>query len=245
MRINDVVGQLVATYTVWNHVLANPRFVRKGRTITWEDYSSAKIIIPSSHADVVKLFEAGQYSFQTTDGSLLQLSYTYAPSKDVLTKARLAFYKVDQQSWEARESGDPEAVEELIAPADSPKLEQPTVHRALSVAWLRIDYSPKSSSGVLHNASHLHLSAFPSARILVAGVPTPKQFVEFVIAACFPEAYREHRLDNNGEYKEPGKMEAVNSQPVPLREDLTCRYLTHIRIPGVQLLPSGGRGGKK
>src|SRR6516165_10951093 len=34
MRINDVVGQLVATYTEWNHVLANPRFVRKGRTIT-------------------------------------------------------------------------------------------------------------------------------------------------------------------------------------------------------------------
>jgi hypothetical protein len=245
MRINDVVGQLVATYTEWSHVLANPRFVRKGRLITWRDYSSAKVIVPSSHADVVKLYEAGQYSFQTTDGSLLQLSYTYASSKDELTKARLAFYKVDQQSWETGESEDPDAVNELIAPENSPNLEPPVVQRSISVAWLRLDYSPKTTSGVLHNSCHLHLGSFPSARVVVAGVPTPKQFVEFIIALCYPDIYRKHRLDNDGRYKEPERMETLNSEPVQLREDLTCRYLTHVRIPGVLLLPTSVRTRKR
>jgi hypothetical protein len=235
MRINDVVGQLVATYTEWAHILANPRFVRKGRSITWHDYSSAKLVVPSTHSDVVKLYEAGQYSFQTTDGSLLQLSYSYAQSKDELAKARLAFYKIDQQSWEIGESNELDAIDELIARNNSP----------VSISWLRIDYSPRTTSGVLHNSCHLHLSAFPSARILVAGVPTPKQFLEFVIALCYPDIYREHRLDNKGGYKEPARMETVNSQPVPLKEDLTCRYLTHIRIPGVLQLPPSGRARKK
>jgi hypothetical protein len=143
MRINDVVGQLVATYTEWGHVLANPRFVRNGRLITWRDYSSAKIIIPSSHADVVKLYEAGQYSFQTTDGSLLQLSYTYATSKDYLTKARLAFYKVDQQSWETVESTDPGAISEQIVPSSSTESDLLAGHRPISISWLRIDFSPR------------------------------------------------------------------------------------------------------
>ena len=245
MRINNVVGQLVAAYTEWSHVLANPRFVRKGRSIAWHDYSSTKILVPSSHADVVKLYEAGQYSFQTTDGSLLQLSYTYAPSRDQLTKARLAFYKVDQQSWEIGESGEPDGVNELIAPNNSPQLEQSISHRPISVSWLRIDYSPKATSGVLHNSCHLHLSTFPDARVAVAGVPTPKQFVEFVIALCYPDIYREHRLNRDGGYKEPARMEIVNSETVPLTEDLTCRYLTHIRIPGVLLSSSLGRSRKK
>jgi hypothetical protein len=245
MRINDVLGQLVATYTEWNHVLANPRFVRKGRLITWRDYSSAKIIVPSSHADVVKLYEAGQYSFQTTDGSLLQLSYTYAPSKDELTKARLAFYKVDQQSWEIVEPDDSDAINGMIVPNRSPELEQLAAHRPISISWLRIDYSPKTTSGVLHNSCHLHLSAFPSARVVVAGVPTPKQFVEFVIALCYSDIYREHRLDKDGAYKEPARMETVNSQPVPLAEDLTCRYLAHFRIPGVLPLTSLGRARRR
>jgi hypothetical protein len=245
MRVNDVVGQLVATYTEWNDVLANPRFVRKGRLITWRDYSSAKIIVPSSHADVVKLYEAGQYSFQMTDGSLLQLSYTYAASKDELTKARLAFYKVGQQSLEIVEPADPDTINDLLLASDSPELIEPAVHRPISISWLRIDYSPKTTAGVLHNSCHLHLSAFPSTRVVVAGVPTPKQFVEFIIALCYPNIYREHRLDKDGTYKEPARMETVNSQPVPVREDLTCRYLTHIRIPGVLLLPSSGRARKR
>lgn len=64
------------------------------------------------------------------------------------------------------------------------------------------------------------------------------------MALCYPEVYRAHRLDTDGWYKEPGKMETVNSQPVPLKEDLTCRYFTHVRIPGVLLPTSAGRARK-
>src|SRR5258707_14781725 len=100
MRINEVLGLLVSTYTDWNHFLANPRFVRRGWVITWQDYSTAKLIVPTSHSDVVQLHERGQYTFQTVDGSILQIYYAYDRSTELLRAARLAFYKVDQSSWE-------------------------------------------------------------------------------------------------------------------------------------------------
>lgn len=233
MRINDVMGQLVSAYTEWNHVLANPRFVRRGRAITWRDYSSAKLVIPIAHSEVVQLYEAGQYSFQTTDGSLLQLSYSYARSRDELVEARLAFYKVDEQSWEVEEPIRAEGDGESLGSTGSPNYDEAVIYRPISISWLRIDYSPKSACGVLHNSCHLHLSAFPAARVAVAGVPTPRQFVEFVVALCYPDIYRNHRLDNGGNYREPVRLETVNSDCVAFREDLVYRQITHFRVPGV------------
>jgi hypothetical protein len=243
MRINDVMGLLVSTYTEWGQVLANPRFVRKERIITWRNYSSARVAIPESHLDVVQLHEAGQYSFQTTDGSLLQIYYSYARSSDVLAEARLAFYKVDERSWEFHEPIEAEFATELVTPVDRATHDEPTIRRPGSITWLRIDYSPKSANGVLHNSCHLHISAFPSARVVVAGVPTPKQFVEFVMALCYPGLYDDHRLDAKGCYKEPAKLTAVNSGCVPFREDLVFQQITHLRIPGVLPAHSARRSG--
>jgi hypothetical protein len=240
MRINDVMGLLVSTYTEWSHVLANPRFVRKGRIITWQEYSSAKLMLPTSHSDVLKLYEGGQYSFQTVDGSLLQIHYAYARTTDELIEARLAFYKVDQRSWEFEENFSEEGPNDQVAPPGSEALD-PIMFRQCSISWLRIDYAPKSASGVLHNSCHLHLSSFPTARLVVAGVPTPKQFLEFVMALCYPDLYRTHRLDENGNYREPNELLSVNSDPVPFREDPIFRQVTHIRIPGVLPAPPVGR----
>src|ERR1700682_1568407 len=230
MRINDVLGLLVSVYTEWNNVLANPRFIRKGRVITWRDYSAAKLLIPNSHSDVVQLYEGGQYSFQNVDGSLLQMYYSYARSTDDLMEARLAFYKIDKHAWDFEEATHVEAASELTPLSNSRFSEKLAPHGP--VTWLRIDYSPQTASGVLHNSCHLHISAFPSARVVVAGVPTPKQFVEFVMALCYPDLYRRHRLDSKGGYKEPAKLATVNSDCIPFREDVIFRQITHLRIPG-------------
>lgn len=231
MRINDVLGMLIAAYTDWNHLLANPRFVRKGRIITWRDYSSAMIVIPQSHLEVVQLYEDGQYSFQTTDGSLLQIYYAYARSGDELQEARLAFYKVDAASWDRSESA--ENPTGAIVPEDKAPLGEQLAQDRVSVPWLRIDYEPKNAGGILHNSCHLHISCFPQGRLTVAGVPTPKQFVEFVVAMCYPDVYSQHRLDDRGNFRELTRLEGINSDCVPFHEDHVIRHLTHLRIPGV------------
>jgi hypothetical protein len=233
MRINDVMGLLVSTYIEWNHVLANPKFIRKGRVITWRDYSSARLAIPESYLDVAQLYEGGRYSFQTTDGSLLQIYYSYPHSNDELAEARLAFYKVDEHSWEFEEPNEAEDTDELVRPIGHVAHDERAIRPSGSINWVRIDYSPRSAGGVLHTSCHLHISAFPSARVVVAGVPTPKQFVEFVMALCYPDIYSKHRLDANGDYKEPAELATVNADCVPFREDIVFGQITHLRIPGV------------
>jgi hypothetical protein len=106
------------------------------------------------------------------------------------------------------------------------------------VSWLRIDYDPEHAKGVLHHDCHMHISAFPSARLVVAGVPTPKQFIEFIMALCYPEVYHAHRLNNSGQYINEGHIVTINSKCVPLTEHNVFRQMTHFRIPVI----SEGRG---
>jgi hypothetical protein len=188
--------------------------------------------MPSSHLDLLQLYEDGQYSFQASDGSLIQIYYSFASSTDELVEARLAFYKVDQQSWDYEEATQDEDLVQSGSFGGGTQEEKPSSTRS-SISWLRIDYSPKSAMGILHNSCHLHLSSFPSARLAVAGVPTPKQFMEFVMALCYPDIYRSHRLDNKGDYKDPLRLAAVNSDCVPFCDDLILSQITHIRIPGL------------
>jgi hypothetical protein len=229
MRLTDVTGSLTSAYLDWNDVLANPRYIRKGLIITWLDYSSVASFFPESYRDLVQLYEDRQYSLQFTDGSLLQFYYEYAPSGIELLQARLAFYKIDQQGWEFEEGVQDSHADETIAPVgDTRRPEKPPI------AWVRIDYSPKSAKGVLHNPCHLHVSGFPSARIAVAGVPTPKQFLEFVMCFCYPDVYHRHRLDDHGHYKNPAQLTAVNSTCVPCFEEPVLRQITHLHVPGVR-----------
>jgi hypothetical protein len=99
------------------------------------------------------------------------------------------------------------------------------------VNWLRIDYEPTFAKGVLHHDCHMHLSAFPLARCVVAGVPNPRQFVEFVMAVCYPETYKAHRLGQDGEYANPNKITEVNSKCFSAVEHLAYKQIIHLRIP--------------
>jgi len=99
------------------------------------------------------------------------------------------------------------------------------------VGWLRIDYEPALAKGILHHDCHMHLSAFPQARCVVAGVPNPQQFVEFVMAVCYPETYEAHRLGQDGEYANPNKASEVNSRCFSAVEHLAYKQIIHLRIP--------------
>lgn len=228
MRIGDVIGLLTSAYVEWQGLLVNPRFIRRGHTVTWNGHSSARLLIPESHGDLIQLYEDGQFTFQTSDGSLLQIYYAFSHTSEELSEARLAFYKISGGNSEFDEESDPAQIEPLSQP-NSPNAggTRPTV------TWLRIDYSPRLAAGVLHNSCHLHVSTLPSARIPVAGVPTPNQFIEFVIGLAYPDVYRAVRLDNAGNYREPGRLTTINSNCPPFREEQIFKQFTHLRIPGV------------
>ena len=207
MKISDIQSLLAATYSDWSKYLANPRYVRKDHLITWDNYKSGSAFTPVSVAELVKLSDEGQYSFQIADGSLIQLYYEFGGKSQSLSKARLAFYKAPTFDQGATTEGD-------------------------SLSWVRIDHSPLSATGILHSETHLHLSGFPEGRILVAGVPTPRQFVEFVMAVCYPRNYSEHRLHANGSVRDPGKFPGINSRCLRIRAAAQFQQMTHIRVPG-------------
>jgi hypothetical protein len=77
----------------------------------------------------------------------------------------------------------------------------------------------------------MHLSSFPHSRLVVAGVPTPKQFIEFVMALCYPKIYETHRLDSRGQYHCEEYIKLINSSCVTLKDHLVFRQMAHLRIP--------------
>ena len=100
------------------------------------------------------------------------------------------------------------------------------------VGWLRIDYDPANARGILHSRCHLHISLFPAARFLVHGVPSPRQFIEFIASACYPGLYETVRADHSGAFREEVRVSSVNRPSVPFPEEPSCRYVTHLRVPG-------------
>ena len=219
MRINDVIGQLTSAFNDWDHLLANPRYVRRNRIITWQNYYPGFVRLPVTNADLVRLSDEGQYTFQFLDGSMLQLFYAYGNADDDLIAARLAYYMAENLGVASEEEfGADEALAE-----------------ASPVNWFRLDYTQRDS-GVLHSSAHLHLAGFPDGRLMVAGVPTPRQFVELVVSFAYPDAYRRHRLDENGGFREPGRINQLNSVCVQLPERATYTMVPHFRIPAYPVL---------
>lgn len=211
MRINDAFGQMTAAFLDWHHVLANPRYVRKDRVITWANYQPMFLRPPITNFDLIRLSEEGQYTFQALDGSILQMFYAYGESDDEPIEARLAYYMTEkQQGAEERDTGG--ALD------------------AVPISWLRIDYS-QNEGGVLHSAAHLHLDGFPGGRLTVMGVPTPRQFVELIVSIAYPDDYHKHRLNDAGAFREPAQLDHLNSVCVRLAERRVYSMVPHLRVP--------------
>ncbi len=207
MKIGDIHQLLKATYNDWFGFLDDPQFIRtsKDACITWANRVPHKLANQLKASDVTKLVSDKQYTFQVTaDGSVFQIYYQYDKKGNNLQSARLAFYHT-QNSKDKNVDGP--------------------------ISWLRIDYEPTFAKGILHHDCHMHLGAFPDARCVVAGVPNPRQFVEFVMAVCYPETYKAHRLGQDGEYAHPNKITEVNSSCFSTVEHLAYKRIMHLRIP--------------
>ena len=81
------------------------------------------------------------------------------------------------------------------------------------VGWLRFDYDNSSDRGLYHPISHLHISLFPNCRIALNKIPSPRQFIEFVICYFYPEIYKEKGiLDDEGNLIDKDRMKNINQK---------------------------------
>lgn len=227
MTANEIHSALLSVYMEWDTFLSNPRFTRNRNEISWQGYQRREFVDVITASFVSNLAEEGQYSLQVTkDGSIFQLYYRFDNRNRELVSANLAFLF----------SGNNYVDDETRVMAD----EMLTPTPDLDVGWIRIDYSNDASDdgGVTHPKCHMHLSHFPDARLIVDRVPNPKQFVEFIISICYPEEYKEKRLDEDGKHIDKSKMCTIND-PLPSDLNITeiCTYSPYLRIPTATVPP--------
>lgn len=246
MRINHLHESLSIVYQDWSEYLINPRYVRRSNVIAWNDYDTETTKLPDivTASDVASLYHYGQFSFQMAeDRALLQLYYIYDTRGKNILKATLAYYQFTPENeqfisnkqdkdilMEAAKQGDIALYRELLAeimdygkPIDTP------------VSWLRIDFAPEDARGVIHHDCHMHLSGFSKSRLVVMGVPTPQQFMEFIMALCYPHIYHKHReLDDTGAYPDQERIININTPSIPVANTSLSRCIAHLCIPSNQ-----------
>lgn len=242
MNISDVFQSAIASYDDWDGFLINPRYFRNNNELSWQNRIPGTLNSVVRRSDVLKMAAAGQYTFQISeDASLIQLYYRFDQHSRMLAGARLAFYNAYQESIDE----EAQLAEYGVVPTDTHEVDDlgDTVSRSISdppVGWMRIDYDPNPTErGIIHHDCHLHISAMPDARFVVSGVPSPRQFVEFVISSAFPEKYKKHRLvsvvSDVGDsevwnYKYPQRINTLNQECMPI-EGSVYDQLSHFRIP--------------
>ena len=244
MRVSDVFQSVIASYNEWDDVLANPNWARGDTWVSWTRREPGTLEHEMRFRDLVGLVNERQYTFQVTDdGSILQLYYRFEPNGVGLSHARLAFYcsglRLDERDESTLNTGVWPSVDSHGIRADEGSGE---VVEDRTVGWFRIDYDPLTvAPGVNHPPCHLHFSGFPDARLIVNGVPTPRQFVEFVISSFYPEVYRQKRLSEqtvsnastrNWVFREPHRMTELNADGFAVESEPMYQLLCHFRVPG-------------
>ena len=257
MKISEVQQLLTAAYVDWSHVLINPQYIRSstgiGPCITWTRRIPRMLDHPVMASHVSELFDEGQYTFQIIeDGSLIQMYYQYNSKGDELMAARLAFYSARTDEYKRTHLSSPAEIVTNTVPdisgfsaigeaestlddmyeATASKV-SPISFADGPVSWLRIEYEPRASRGILHHDCHMHLSAFPYSRFVVAGIPTPTQFIEFIMSFCYSQIYKEHRLTEKGLYANSTKITAINSTCFPIVDSVVFSQIAHFRIPTI------------
>jgi hypothetical protein len=198
--------------------------------------------------DFEELLKKRQYSFElANDEAVVQMSYFFDKDQETLLSANLCFIQMfsvtsvppadaDVETGhvdEAAEEGG--RIDDIVVNNDvTEQLSQNVVEERTNegIAWLRIDYDPSAQRGILHGASHMHVAGMPQARLLLKGVPTPRQFIEFIFAVNYPDTYRAHRLDDNGNFNDAPRMAQVNSPFLKLQCGEAFQYMTHVLVPG-------------
>jgi hypothetical protein len=217
MMASDIYSQLIAVFVDWRGVLKDPQYIRRGNEITWSNAVHAILPDKLTRAETIELSRSGQFTFRISeDDSILQISYVFAQTGD-LECARLAYYQVGS-SYQVDEAIDVYPSED--EPSDTP------------INWIRFDYVRTQRRRVLHMDSHLHVSGLPGMRIAVEGVPTPKQFVEFVISHFYANTYESFRLHGDQQFISTDQIDQINSERITLHRDVAIyRRVPHVKMP--------------
>jgi hypothetical protein len=227
MRINNAFNMLGSVYEDWQNALANPRYIRQRNTISWIDNTPMILPEPVKVDDVIKMAETGQYSFQVIDGSLIQIYYEFDNYGRSIRNARLAYYSAPASENELLE---------IVTDIEDESYMQPVYEQAEFpfVKWLRFDFAPETARGVLHHDCHLHISGFPDSRLMVRGIPTPKQFIEFIMAFCYKDIYQQYRLDEQGAYNDLQTIREINTPTITVEDSEIYQHIVCINIPSRQ-----------
>jgi hypothetical protein len=150
MKINEAMKMLDSTFRDWQHLLANPYFIRKENTITWNKYESRFFENNVKLQDIINLIESQQYSFQFVDGAIVQIYYQFDKKGEKLTGAKLAYYNIlnvldDDEKSELNEiSYDNEDEQSEIDELEEFDISQnfTSLDGKNTVSWFRIDYQP-------------------------------------------------------------------------------------------------------
>lgn len=244
MRLSELRSQLRSFLSGdWSGILLNPNYLQDSHTMTWNNYLSTMVPEHLRFEDVAALSKARQYSFQlSVDGSLFQFYYAYDRHNRAISEARIAYYEANGAGFsgdisvahqaEAAHSDDESTAGPLpVLGQDEPDPRGTQLDKR-GPRWFRIDFRANGPKSILHHTCHLHLGGFPGSRLVVAGLPTPKQFVEFVFCCCYPDLYRSIRLNAEGGWRDQRKIENINAMKVPSPPNVLFQQITHLRIPG-------------
>ena len=207
--------------------------------------------------DVVWRGTSGQYSFQiNVDNALLRLVYEFDSRGRTLRSASLGYYcskptvaadELEDAQYSAyadAAAGSVGSAEELgtsglIAMDSSDSTEEQIAaleseaqsEDIAPVSWLRIDYAPDQERGPLHAPCHAHFSGFIDARMMVNGVPSPRQFIDFILALAYPELFQ-RRLGASGNIEDEPRFRNLHETVPKCAHSDSLPLMTHLRFPG-------------
>jgi hypothetical protein len=218
MTINEAYGEVQASFIEWGGLFKDPNYARTDRAVSWQGASGLVVPDDLTIEDLRGMSEERQFSFRVTDDdSILQIAYRFNRDEE-LADARLGFFKFPERE---------ECQDLIVEPESDDDSSGP-------VSWLRLDFAKDAPVKVGHAPCHLHLSGFPSTRFAVFGVPSPSQFVEFVVSHFYPSEYSAVRLSGDGNFSSFDRLNAINSRAtkVGIEPGNMLRCLPHLFTPG-------------
>jgi hypothetical protein len=251
--LDDAFLSLRSAYARYRGFLVNFQACKKpdSCSITWWAFERIRLGPFPTYSDFVDIVDKGQYSFQTNDGAIFQLFYVF--ERRQVVSASLSFVRAyslegemldvdsDDESFEADSGADLE----MPANANSSEGEKGDKEdaegdfdsvggdEARIVSWIRFDYDGVGSRGLAHAACHLHLNGFPKSRLPVRGIPTPVQFVDFVIALVYPDIFNTNHLNAEGYLVNEEAYKEANRNQLGCADAEALELVVHLRLPGL------------
>lgn len=241
MNLRRLLKSMHVCYDDWSSYIINPNFVQNGNEVTWGNRRSRRISSPVRLSDVHQMDAEGQYTYVVgTDRSIFRMYYRFTSDLQNVTGASLAYFSTAHEI----KNYDFEIMEYGVVPTGEGEVSEinhdDESGYGPAVGWIRFDYDPGAESlDVTHSLCHVHLSGFPGARLIVSGIPSPQQFVEFVFCSFYPNIYRSHRLKRINaasgpalwQFSESNVLERINRDQLTFNGEQNYSQIVHFRVP--------------